>query len=117
MNYLEGTVESVVYYSPDTGYHICKFVLEDQQTMTIIGNFPPLSPGEVLKIKGKWELNPKFGKQYRVENYIPAMPSSATGIEKFLSSGLINGIGPVLAKRIVSQFGDDRRIVRFLYGR
>lgn len=105
MDYIEGTVESIVYYSPDTGYHICKFLLEDQQTMTIIGNFPPLSPGEVLKIKGKWELNPKFGKQFRVENYIPVMPSSAKGIEKFLSSGLINGIGPVLAKRIVSQFG------------
>jgi exodeoxyribonuclease V alpha subunit len=105
MDYIEGTVESVVYYSPDTGYHICKFVPEDQQTMTIIGNFPPLSPGEVLKIKGKWELNPKFGKQYRVENYIPIMPSSSKGIEKFLSSGLINGIGPVLAKRIVNQFG------------
>jgi exodeoxyribonuclease V alpha subunit len=105
MDYIEGTVESVVYYSPDTGYHICKFLLEDQQMMTIIGNFPPLSPGEVLKIKGKWELNPKFGKQYRVENYIPVMPSSARGIEKFLSSGLISGIGPVLAKRIVSQFG------------
>ncbi|NOR11852.1 MAG: AAA family ATPase, partial [Candidatus Aminicenantes bacterium] len=107
MEYIEGTVESVVYYSPDTGYHICKFILEDQQTMTIIGNFPPLSPGEVLKIKGKWELNPKFGKQYRVENYIPIMPSSAKGIEKFLSSGLISGIGPVLAKRIVNQFGEN----------
>lgn len=105
MDYIEGTVESVVYYSPDTGYHICKFILEDQQAMTIIGNFPPLSPGEVLKIKGKWELNPKFGKQYRVENYIPVMPSSVKGIEKFLSSGLINGIGPVLAKRIVNRFG------------
>jgi exodeoxyribonuclease V alpha subunit len=107
MDYIEGTIESVVYYSPDTGYHICKFVLEDQQTMTIIGNFPPLSPGEVLKIKGKWELNPKFGKQYRVVNYIPVLPSSAKGIEKFLSSGLISGIGPVLAKRIVSQFGAE----------
>jgi len=105
MDYIEGTVESIVYYSSDTGYHICKFVLEDLQTMTIIGNFPPLSPGEVIKIKGKWELNPKFGKQYRVENYIPVMPSSAKGIEKFLSSGLIHGIGPVLAKRIVNQFG------------
>jgi exodeoxyribonuclease V alpha subunit len=105
MDYIEGTIESIVYYSPDTGYHICKFVQEDQQVMTIIGNFPPLSAGEVLKIKGKWELNPKFGKQYRVENYIPVMPSSAKGIEKFLSSGLINGIGPVLAKRIVNRFG------------
>ncbi|MGD8539007.1 MAG: ATP-dependent RecD-like DNA helicase [Candidatus Aminicenantes bacterium] len=105
MDHIEGTVESIVYYSPDTGYHICKFLLEDQQTMTIIGNFPPLTPGEVLKIKGKWELNPKFGKQFRVENYVPVLPSSAKGIEKFLSSGLINGIGPVLAKRIVSQFG------------
>lgn len=107
MDYIEGTVESIVYYSPETGYHICKFVLEGQPAMTIIGNFPPLSPGEVLKIKGKWELNPRFGKQFRVENYIPVMPSTAKGIEKFLSSGLISGIGPVLAKRILGRFGEN----------
>jgi exodeoxyribonuclease V alpha subunit len=107
MDFVEGTVESIVYYSPETGYHICRFLPEGQESMTIVGTFPPLTPGEVLKVKGKWELNPKFGRQFRVENFIPVLPSSVKGIEKFLSSGLIKGIGPVLARRIVRMFGKD----------
>ena len=105
MEYLHGTIESVVYYSHETGYTVCKFAGEDGLVFTIVGTFPPLSPGETLKINGKWVINPKFGKQFSVENYIPLLPSSVKGIEKFLSSGLIKGIGPVLAKRIVSRFG------------
>jgi len=105
MEYLHGTIESVVYYSHETGYTVCKFAGEDGLVFTIVGTFPPLSPGETLKIKGKWVINQKFGKQFSVENYIPLLPSSVKGIEKFLSSGLIKGIGPVLAKRIVNRFG------------
>ena len=105
MEYLEGTLESIVFYSPDTGYTVCTFSQEDGQVFTIVGTFPPLSAGEVIKIKGKWVINPKFGKQFQVENYIPVLPSSVKGIEKFLSSGMIKGIGPVLAKRIVEKFG------------
>jgi len=107
MDYIEGTIDSVIYYSPDTGYHICRFVEEGHESMTITGTFPPLTPGEVLKIKGKWVLNPKFGRQFRVESYLPVLPTSSKGIMKFLSSGLIRGIGPVLAKRIVRRFGGD----------
>jgi exodeoxyribonuclease V alpha subunit len=70
-----------------------------------VGTFPPLSAGEMLKVKGKWEMNPKFGQQFKVENLTPILPSSAKGVEKFLSSGLIKGIGPVLARRIVKKFG------------
>ncbi|MBN1221612.1 MAG: ATP-dependent RecD-like DNA helicase, partial [Candidatus Aminicenantes bacterium] len=76
MDYIEGTIDSIVYYSPDTGYHICRFAQEGQESITIVGTFPPLTPGEVLKVKGKWELNPKFGKQYRVESFFPILPSS-----------------------------------------
>ena len=106
MEYFEGTVESIVFYSPDTGYTVCKFSLEDGQTLTIVGSFPPLSPGEMLKIKGKWEINPRFGQQFRVENFVPILPASVKGIEKFLSSGLIKGVGPVLAQRIIKKFGE-----------
>lgn len=105
MEHLQGTIESVVYYSPETGYTVCKFAGEDGLVFTIVGTFPPLSPGETIKIKGKWVISPKFGKQFSVDNYIPLLPSSVKGIEKFLSSGLIKGIGPVLAKRIVNRFG------------
>ncbi len=107
MEYFEGTVESIVFYSPDTGYTVCKFSLENGQTMTVVGSFPPLSPGEMLKIKGKWEINPRFGQQFKVENFLPVLPASAKGIEKFLSSGLIKGVGPVLAQRIIKKFGAE----------
>jgi len=107
MDYLSGTIESIVFYNPDNGYTVCRFLSEDGKLLTIVGNFPPLSPGETIKIKGKWELNPKFGRQIHVENYIPVLPSSVKGIEKFLSSGMIKGIGPVLAKRIVRKFGTE----------
>jgi exodeoxyribonuclease V alpha subunit len=103
--YFEGTIEQIVYYSPDTGYTVCKFSLESGQSLTVVGSFPPLSPGEVLKIKGKWEINPRFGQQFRVENFLPVLPASVKGIEKFLSSGLIKGVGPVLAGRIIKEFG------------
>jgi len=107
MEYLTGTIESIVFYSPDTGYTVCRFLPEDGEQVTIIGSFPPLSPGEVLKVKGKWELNPRFGRQLRVENFTPVLPTSEKGIEKFLASGMILGIGPVLARRIVKKFGPD----------
>jgi exodeoxyribonuclease V alpha subunit len=103
---LEGSIERIVFYSPESGYTVCKFSLPDGDTINVIGSFPPLSAGELLKIKGKWEINPKFGKQFKVESFLPVLPSSVRGIEKFLSSGLIWGVGPVLAKSIVQKFGD-----------
>ncbi len=107
MDYITGAIDQIIYYSPDTGYTVCKFITENRETLTIVGTFPPLSAGEVLKINGKWQINPRFGKQFKVENYLPLMPSSVKGIEKFLSSGLIKGIGPALARRITTLFGDQ----------
>jgi exodeoxyribonuclease V alpha subunit len=107
MDQLEGTVEQIVYYNPDNGYTVCRFAAGEGKPVTIVGSFPPLSPGEVLKLKGKWEVNPKFGKQFHVESFALALPASAGGIEKFLASGLIKGIGPVLAKRILMKFGTE----------
>ncbi|MGB7296864.1 MAG: helix-hairpin-helix domain-containing protein, partial [Candidatus Aminicenantales bacterium] len=102
---LEGTIEQIVYYNPDNGYTVCRFAVEGREKLTLIGTFPPLSPGEVLRVTGRYETNPRFGPQLRVENFVPILPSSAKGIEKFLSSGLVKGIGPVLARRIVKAFG------------
>jgi len=103
---LEGSIERIIFYSPESGYTVCKFSLPDGETINVVGSFPPLSAGELLKIKGKWEINPKFGKQFKVESFLPVLPSSVQGIEKFLSSGLIWGVGPVLAKSIILKFGD-----------
>ena len=107
MDELEGTVEQIVFYNPENGYSVCRFEQEDGTTLTVVGSFPPLSPGEVLRIKGKWEVNAKFGRQFHVESFALSLPTSAVGIEKFLASGLIRGIGPVLAQRIIKKFGAE----------
>jgi exodeoxyribonuclease V alpha subunit len=104
---LEGTIEQILFFNPENGYSVFKFAIEDGETKIIVGQFPPLSPGERLKVTGQWEVNPKFGPQFKVESFIPVLPSSTTGIEKFLSCGLIKGIGPVLAKRIIKKFGEQ----------
>ncbi|MFZ2053712.1 MAG: AAA family ATPase, partial [Candidatus Aminicenantales bacterium] len=104
---LEGTIEQIVYYNPDNGYTVCRFAPEGGEKLTLIGSFPPLSPGEVLRVTGRFEMNPRFGRQLRVESFTPILPSSVKGIEKFLSSGLVKGIGPVLARRIVKVFGSQ----------
>jgi exodeoxyribonuclease V alpha subunit len=103
---IEGTIEQILFFNPENGYSVLKFSVESGETKVIIGNFPPLSPGERLTVTGKWENNPKFGLQFKVDHFVPVLPSSAKGIEKFLSCGLIKGIGPVLAKRIVKEFGE-----------
>lgn len=107
MEVIKGTIEEIIFYSPETGYSVFSLLSEEGQEVTIVGNFPPLSVGEVLKIEGRWELNPRYGRQLRAENFTPILPSSIKGIEKFLSSGLIKGIGPVIARRIVETFGEQ----------
>jgi len=103
--HLDGAIDEIVFCNPDNGYTVAKFRTEDGEALTIVGSFPPLSPGEVLRIRGGWEVNPRFGKQFKVDHFTMTLPASAAGIEKFLASGLVRGIGPVLAARIVKAFG------------
>ncbi len=102
---VEGVLDEIVFYNPENGYTVAKFLPEAGEGMTIVGCFPPLTPGEVLSVKGAWELNPRFGRQFKVDRFTLTLPASVGGIEKFLASGLVRGIGPVLAKRIVAKFG------------
>ena len=103
--FIDGAIDEIVFTNPDNGYTVCKFLPEGGEVMTVVGSFPPLTPGEVLRIRGQWELNPRFGRQFKVDHFTLTLPASVKGIEKFLGSGLVKGIGPVLAKRIVGAFG------------
>jgi exodeoxyribonuclease V alpha subunit len=103
--FIDGAIDEIVFTNPDNGYTVCRFQPENGERMTVVGCFPPLTPGEVLRIRGQWELNPRFGRQFKVDQFTLTLPASAKGIEKFLASGLVKGIGPVLAKRIVGTFG------------
>ncbi len=103
---IEGTVESILFFNPENGYSVLRFSVESGERHVVVGCFPPLSPGERLRVTGSWEVNPKFGPQLKADSFFPLLPSTAKGIEKFLSCGLIKGIGPVLAKRILKAFGE-----------
>ncbi|MCX8161158.1 MAG: ATP-dependent RecD-like DNA helicase [Candidatus Saccharicenans sp.] len=105
MECLEGTVEQIIFYNPENGYTVFKIKTESQE-VTVVGNFPPLSPGECLKLTGRWEKNSRFGPQFQMESFSLTLPSSVRGVERFLASGLIRGVGPVLAQRIVKKFGE-----------
>jgi exodeoxyribonuclease V alpha subunit len=104
---LEGTIEGILFFNPENGYSVFKFSAEGGGTQTVIGHFPPLSAGERLRVFGQWEINPKFGRQFKVSSFIPVLPAGIKGIEKFLACGLIKGVGPVLAGRIVAKFGEE----------
>ena len=106
MEVLNGIVESIVFKSSDTGYTVIKF-RENNIIHTAVGVLPHVKEGQKLKINGSWVNHSQFGKQFKVEECEEILPTSKDGIEKYLSSGIIQGIGPVTAKKIVNKFGED----------
>ena len=105
---LVGTVERITYYNEENGYTVAQVTPEGRAyTVTVVGNLMEVSPGESLRLHGEWTNHPRYGRQFQVEQYATVLPATATGIEKYLGSGLIKGIGPVTARRIVRRFKLD----------
>jgi len=105
---LQGQIERITYTNEENGYTIAKVKVPGRyELVTVVGNFLAPTPGEVLKMTGEWVNNPKYGEQFKVVHYKSVVPASVSGIEKYLGSGLIKGIGPVIASRIVKRFGKD----------
>jgi exodeoxyribonuclease V alpha subunit len=105
---MEGILERIVYFNEENNYTVARLQVDRKPDLvTIVGNMPCPSPGETLRLKGEWTVDVKFGKQFRVESCLSVLPSTITGIEKYLGSGLVKGIGPIMAKRIVAMFGLD----------
>lgn len=106
-NKLKGLVERITFTSEEDGYSVIKVRVPGQRDLvTAVGNFISLSPGETLVMEGVWSNHARFGQQFRVERYESAAPSTVHGIEKYLGSGLIRGIGPKMAERIVKLFAE-----------
>ena len=102
-----GQLERVTYYNEETTYAVLKVKVKGHHDLvTVVGNI--LSPilGEILHITGEWTSHPQFGKQFKAVSCKSSVPTTIMGIEKYLGGGLIKGIGPVMAKRIVEAFGD-----------
>lgn len=103
---LEGMVETIVYRNDENGYTVAKLE-HNKKLISVVGCMPFLSEGHRVKITGEWTIHATFGEQIKVESCEEIVPSTLEGIEKYLASGLVNGIGPVTAKRIVEKFGID----------
>ncbi len=104
---LEGQLEQVVYCNEESLYAVAKLKVGGLlEPVTVVGKLAGIAPGEVLKLWGTWEVHPKYGQQFRVSDCSVSIPAKADGIEKYLASGLIRGIGPEMARRLVGQFGE-----------
>ena len=104
---IRGILEKIIFKNSETGFMVGKVRLEDNNLVTIVGNAFELQCGEKLEVTGKWILNKNYGQQFEIESIKTTEPATAVGIENYLGSGLIKGIGPVMANRIVSHFKLD----------
>lgn len=102
---LIGTIEDIVYRNEENGYTVARLE-KDDSVVTVVGKFIDVQVGANVKLEGKFEKT-KYGVQYSFQSYEMSMPKSLAGIEKYLGSGLIKGIGPITAKKIVDKFGTD----------
>src|SRR5205085_7011212 len=113
MSRLEGSVESIVFRNEDNHYTVARFRPNDSGRLfrddltTIVGVLPGVHVGELLSIEGEWEKDPKYGRQLHITSFTQRLPASKEGITRYLSSGLIKGVGPKKAQRIVEHFGEQ----------
>ncbi len=103
---LQGVVERLTYHSEESGYTVARLKApRTRELITVVGSFAHIQPGQTLQLTGVWRDHPQYGPQFQVNQYRETKPATLTGIEKYLGSGLIKGVGPVTAKRIVAHFG------------
>ncbi|ATW23657.1 ATP-dependent RecD-like DNA helicase [Candidatus Formimonas warabiya] len=105
METLAGMVERITFANEENGFCVIKIKSRGfHDLVTVVGNLAAVNVGAVVYLKGEWRIDGKYGKQFVVQDYRETVPATVAGIEKYLGSGLIKGIGPVNAKRIVCQF-------------
>ena len=110
---LEGSVENIVFRNEENHYTVARFRPNDSgrlfrdELTTIVGTLPGVHVGELLTVEGEWEKDPRYGRQLHVTSFEQRLPASKEGILRYLSSGLIKGIGPKKAERIVAHFGEQ----------
>ncbi len=103
---LEGVLERIVFCNEENSFTVARLQVAGRPDLvTIVGGLPSPTPGETLRLRGEWVVDSRFGEQFRVQSCLSVLPSTLTGIEKYLGSGLIRGVGPVMARRMVEKFG------------
>ncbi|MEV6328453.1 ATP-dependent RecD-like DNA helicase [Streptomyces sp. NPDC051909] len=106
---LEGVLERITYANEESGYTVARVDTGrgSGDLLTVVGALLGAQPGESLRMEGRWGSHPQYGRQFTVENYTTVLPATVQGIRRYLGSGLIKGIGPRIAERIVDHFGTD----------
>ena len=113
---ISGSVERVTYYNEENGYTVLRLrpdtrgllpYAHGEPLATVVGNLPEVNPGEWLKLTGQWLNHPKHGRQFQVELCEQSVPASVEGIKRYLGSGMVRGVGKVMAERIVNRFGAE----------
>ena len=108
MEYLRCVVERITYQNADNGYTVLKCAVKNYSNLvTVVGTMPDTHVGSVLSLEGIWKMDARYGRQFSVEKFEETLPATVYGIEKYLGSGLVKGVGPKFAKRIVEKFGKD----------
>ncbi|MGE5370876.1 MAG: ATP-dependent RecD-like DNA helicase [Solirubrobacterales bacterium] len=108
MESIQGHLETITYANEETGFVVARLREKDKpEPTTVVGNLIAVTPGETLILHGRWVQNKRFGLQFAVDSFETMVPATLIGIEKYLGSGLIHGIGTVMAKRLVKAFGLD----------
>ncbi|MBE6629434.1 MAG: ATP-dependent RecD-like DNA helicase [Ruminococcaceae bacterium] len=104
---ISGTVEGIIYQNEENGYAILDLGTEENELITVVGTLPYVGEGDTLTLYGKWVHNPKYGRQFRAEQFEKELPADATAILRYLSSRTVKGIGPKKAQKMVDLFGED----------
>jgi exodeoxyribonuclease V alpha subunit len=106
---LEAVLERVTFANEETGYTIARVATDRSgpDLLTVVGPLLGAQVGESLRLTGRWTSHPRYGKQFEVRSYTTVLPATIQGIQRYLGSGLIKGIGPVMAERMVTHFGTD----------
>ena len=108
MDSLVGVVERVTYFNPETGYSVLRLTVRGQpDPVTVVGALPETTPGEHLRLEGAWTTHPDYGRQFKAEKCEQVLPATVEGIRRYLGSGLIKGVGPKTAEKIVKAFGPE----------
>ncbi|HZD72240.1 MAG TPA: helix-hairpin-helix domain-containing protein, partial [Actinomycetes bacterium] len=105
---LDAVLERITYANEDTGYTVARVATpRSSDLLTVVGPLLGAQPGESLRLRGRWRSHPQYGRQFEVHSYTTVLPATIQGIRRYLGCGLIKGIGPRLAERIVDHFGTD----------
>ncbi len=105
---IEGHLERITYQNEENHYTIARLSTgKPKNLITVVGFMAGISPGQTLRLSGNWETHPRYGQQFKITTFEVTLPDTVEGIKKYLETGIIKGIGPLIAGRLVSQFGSE----------